>query len=256
MSVDKRTMAIWEMEFLKCQTSNSLKNYIIRYVNEPENPYVNMAKAKLNESNLNIQNIKLKRSANRNNNWLKDNGDILLKITLIVISIGGAYFIEEGYTDWKNKRNAEYNMAQMETILRQTEQTEKLIQAMNVQLQERLNNLKNNTSDISVKNHQNNQSNTFASADYGYAPFAIYGINNNEVINEYTEEVASRQTPQEFLNDHWGSDCKSCHGTKKCPICDGTKITSTFGNTYICEICNDNGDCPACGGSGLASWNR
>lgn len=257
MSVDNRTMALWEMEYLKCQTKNSLKNYIQKYANEPRNPYVNKAKKRLNESTFTIKNNK-SHSGSNSNNWFKDNVDLLVKFAMIVVVIGGAYFIEEAYSNWRKKRNAEYHKAQMESILRQSVQSDQMIKVWNDQLQKQLNTSKNdNSDDVSSINHNhNNHSTTNTISYYDYSPFNPYDLNYNEVINEYNYEVASRQTPQEFLNERWGSECKSCHGTKKCPACNGSKIASSFGNTYKCEVCNENGDCPACGGSGLASWNR
>lgn len=254
MGLDKRTMTIWELEFLKCQTSKALKDYIKKYADEPRNPFVEEAKAKLNEPIFTIK----KNTSSNSNNWLKDNVDLLVKALFIVIGLGCAYFIGEGVSSWRNKRNAEYNRAQMEAILRQTEQRDKMIQAINVRFQQQLEKINNNhDSDISAsENCLNNNTYTHQIADYNYTLFTPYDLDYTDVMNEYNNDVASRITPQEFLNERLGSECKSCHGTKKCPVCNGTKTTSSFGNTYKCRVCNDIGDCPTCGGTGLASWNR
>lgn len=58
------------------------------------------------------------------------------------------------------------------------------------------------------------------------------------------------------LNRVAGEACLTCKGTGKCPTCNGTKVTHSFGNTYKCNVCNANGDCPSCNGAKVASWNR
>lgn len=58
------------------------------------------------------------------------------------------------------------------------------------------------------------------------------------------------------LNNVVGENCLSCHGTGKCPTCKGSKIASSMGNTYTCNVCDDNGNCPTCHGMGKTSWNR
>lgn len=252
MSVDKRTSTIWEIEFLKCQTKNQLRNYISKYVNETENPYVDMAKAKLQTSTFAPSNDNLPKS-----NWVKDNMDIIPKILIFVFILVTGYFIEEGYSNWKTKRNAELHRAQMETLLRQQEERNRIFQAWNKEHEERVAKINKLNEEI-VESKSNSISSSYTQSPYhiDYEPFIPYNINSNEIMTLYDTEVASRQTPQEFLNERMGAECKSCHGTKKCPACNGSHIASGLGNTYVCHLCNETGDCPACGGTGLASWNR
>ncbi len=58
------------------------------------------------------------------------------------------------------------------------------------------------------------------------------------------------------LNRVAGEACLSCKGSGKCPTCNGTKVASSFGNTYKCTVCDDKGNCPTCDGTGKTSWIR
>lgn len=256
MGADKRTLAIWEMEYLKCQTKNSLKNYISKYENEPENPYVSQAVRKLKSSTLSQDKTNSERADDNHfsNNWFKDNIDLLPKILIIIVGLGLAYFVQEGISNWRTKRGIEANRAQMETLLRQSEARDAMIQTWNEQMQGRIDNIRN--ADNTLSTHNQDHSDAIQRQYDNCVPFVPVDLNYNEIMTEYNSEVTSTKTPQEFLNERIGSICQSCNGTKKCPACNGTKIASSFGNTYVCKVCNETGICPACDGTGLSSWNR
>lgn len=260
MSIDKRTMAIWEMEFLKCQTKNTLKAYISKYKDEPQNPFVDKARMKLQSSSYsNIINKTDSESKNTsaNSNWFKENADILAKALMFIVVVGLGYIIEEGYSSLKAKRVAETHRSMMASMLRQQEEQNKMMQAWHEQWKESIDKINNRNNTVESSNsYSHNNTSEHQSLYYNPEPFTPFIMNYSEVMTEYNTEIASRQTPQEFLNSHYGSECTTCNGSKKCPACHGTKIASGLGNTYVCNICNDSGDCPTCDGTGLASWNR
>lgn len=81
-----------------------------------------------------------------------------------------------------------------------------------------------------------------------------YDYPSNNSIDNSNENLDIRRT--EILNNVVGENCLTCHGTGKCPTCNGRKITSSMGNTYKCNVCDDNGNCPTCHGTGKTSWNN
>lgn len=256
MNTDKRTMAIWEIEFLKCQTKKSLQNYISKYENEPENPYVSQARRKLYSSSFPQykDGSDIENSIGISKNWIKDNIDLLPKVLIIILGLGLAYILEEGVSNWRKKHNAEANRTKMEALLRQSETRDRMMRMMNEQLQEQIDKIRSAENPSSTQNRS--RSDAYQGQNGNLAPFVPLVLDENEIMTEYNSEVASRESPQEFLNERIGSICQSCNGTKKCPACNGAKIASSFGNTYVCNVCNETGVCPACEGTGLASWNR
>lgn len=82
-------------------------------------------------------------------------------------------------------------------------------------------------------------------------------VPTNPTINSgYSDTQSTGSRSAETLNQTVGSACMTCHGTGKCPTCNGTKVASSMGNTYKCTVCDTNGNCPSCHGTGKASWNR
>lgn len=87
-----------------------------------------------------------------------------------------------------------------------------------------------------------------------YVPDATVSPSGNS--NDYWDENNRRERNRNNLNRTVGEDCSSCGGSGKCHACNGTKVASSFGNTYKCTVCDANGNCPVCHGTGKASWNR
>lgn len=79
---------------------------------------------------------------------------------------------------------------------------------------------------------------------------------NTNFHDDYWSDANRKERQHQILNSTAGEKCGLCKGSGKCHACNGTKIASSFGNTYKCTLCNDKGDCPKCNGTGLASWNR
>lgn len=259
MSLNSIRDARWEVEFLKCHTKKEYVKYIAKYENELSNPYIQKARARLEKLGYfecpkrKINKIKIVKSysSKADKNWREETRSLLGFVTPYALGILLAIILRTGYNHIRESRNAEANRALMESLLRRFEARDKMIQAWNEQMQERIDNIRNADNTLSTHNHYNSNVNQRQNDI-----FVPIGIDYNEIMTEYNSEVASRQTPQEFLNERVGSMCKSCNGTKKCPACNGTKIASSFGNTYVCKVCNETGICPACEGTGLTSWNR
>lgn len=87
-----------------------------------------------------------------------------------------------------------------------------------------------------------------------YVPDATASPSGNS--NGYWDENNRQERNRNNLNRTAGEDCRSCGGSGKCHACNGTKVASSFGNTYKCTVCDANGNCPVCHGTGKTSWNR
>lgn len=85
-----------------------------------------------------------------------------------------------------------------------------------------------------------------------------YSNGSNDVSSESSSSTIRDHEAEkrDLLNRTVGEYCQACKGTGKCHACNGTKIASSFGNTYPCNICDKDGNCSACGGTGKTSWNR
>lgn len=83
-----------------------------------------------------------------------------------------------------------------------------------------------------------------------YGNSGVSDDDNNTTIKTHEEKKKN------ILNTTYGDDCQHCHGTGKCPACNGTKIAHGMGQTYACTTCDEHGNCPVCKGSGKTPWNR
>jgi len=81
--------------------------------------------------------------------------------------------------------------------------------------------------------------------------------NNQPAESNYQEQGRDYQEiKRDNLNSTYGALCRSCAGSGKCDICNGTKVAHGMGNTYTCNVCDANGNCSVCHGTGKPSWNR
>lgn len=94
----------------------------------------------------------------------------------------------------------------------------------------------------------------YLSAKYGGYSGGSYDSGDSGSNLTTLDEYKKRK--QDTLNTVAGEYCLSCHGSKKCSACGGSKLVNRMGVEYKCTLCNDAGDCPVCHGTGLASWNR
>lgn len=78
---------------------------------------------------------------------------------------------------------------------------------------------------------------------------------NNQSHNQ-TYENSNTENPRQI--EYYEEDCYSCHGTGKCPSCNGThRINYQFGSgTLECPNCKPNGACSTCNGSGKVKKMR
>ena len=71
--------------------------------------------------------------------------------------------------------------------------------------------------------------------------------NNFNNYNNYNNNSNNRQ-----------HSCRTCHGTGRCPTCNGTKLVA---NAYtrrneLCNVCHKTGLCPTCNGSGMSPFRH
>lgn len=96
----------------------------------------------------------------------------------------------------------------------------------------------------------------FTFPNYGIPGGAVVGGDNSTgSSSDYWSDENMKERKQTILNRAGGDKCGYCKGSGKCHACKGTKVASSFGNTYPCNVCND-GICPQCHGTGTTPWNR
>lgn len=115
-----------------------------------------------------------------------------------------------------------------------------------------------------IKNHSTSGNQNFYTGSPGgnITPSYNTSINSESTTSPGTTNSAGYWSPEERnkrkndnLNRGAGEMCLSCHGSGKCSACNGTRVASGLGQTYVCKVCSD-GLCRVCHGTGKNSWNR